>query len=217
MCALTCSGHNDSMSLENTINSTIMNRFKSLYTVVLIFMLVVTAVVCWKYVTLHREVRDLRNQVNSDSQFVPRSIIDQNNKTDPPNGEADTSNWFVAKDTHGRFTLLYPQNWTTEPSGNYVVIPERFSGEKSYLNNALLPLSLMVSTSTNTQSWWRKITLANGEQVYYSFEDGFDHYHMVSGDEELTLSIPARSYNGLYTDQELKEATQIINTYRLLK
>jgi len=190
-----------------------MNRFKSLYTVALIFMLVVTIVVGWKYITLRQEVRDLQNQIASDSQFVPRSIIDQSNKTDPLNGEADTSNWSVARDTFGRFTLRYPDNWITESSGNYVVIPKRLSEKQNY---PLLPLSLMDSTNTDPSPWWRKIDLANGEQVYYSFEDGFDHYHMVHGSEMLTLSIPARSYNGLYTDQELKEATQIVNTYRPL-
>lgn len=194
-----------------------MNRFKSLYIVLLIIMLVVTAVVGWKYLTLRREVRDLQNQIASDSQFIPRSIIDQNSKTDPPNGEADTSHWSVAKDTLGRFTLRYPDNWTTDPPGEYyVVIPKHLAEEQGDLNNILLPLSLMVDSSANTQFWWRKITLANGERAYYSFEDGFDHYHMVHGGEMLTLSIPARSYDGLYTDQELKEATQIVNTYQPL-
>lgn len=195
----------------------LMNRFKSLYIVAFIFLLVVTAVACWKYVTVHQEVRDLRNQVASDSLVVLRSIIDRNSKTDPPDGKADTSDWSVAKDTSGRFSLRYPQNWTNEPSGNSsVVIPKRLSGKWGDLNNVLLPLSLMVSTNTDLSSWWRKITLANGEQVYYSFEDGFDHYHVVSDSKMLTWSIPARSYDGLYTEQELKEATQIVNSYQPL-
>jgi len=194
-----------------------MNRFKSFYTTVLIFLLIATAIVGWKYISAQQKISDLEKQVIADMQ--PSSILEQNKHIDPPSGdEADTSNWSVAEDTFGRFTLLYPDNWTTEPSGKYIVIPERFAENDDYLNYDLLPLSLSFSTNTNTNVGirWREITLANGEQVYYSFEDGFDHYHMVSSDKRLTLSIPSRSYDGLYTDQELKEATQIVNTYRPL-
>ena len=193
-----------------------MKQIKRFSIVAITIFIVIISIISWRYAALDREVHNLKNQVAQDGQYIPRSIIDQNSKTDPPNGEADTNNWSVAEDTLGRFTLLYPDNWTTESSDHYIVVLKRLFEDGEYFDTALFPLSLMTSTNTRPSFRWREITLESGEEFYYSFEDGFDHYHVVNGDKMLTFSTPARSYDGLYTEQELKEAIQIINTYQAL-
>jgi hypothetical protein len=73
-----------------------------------------------------------------------------------------------------------------------------------------------VSSNLEPSTSWRQITLSSGETAYYEFAEGFDHYYLPNGESMLIWSVPARSYDGLYTEQELQEAIQIINTYRKL-
>ena len=187
-----------------------MNRLKSLYTITLILLIIAVAILGWKYVTLRRELHNLKNEVPAESQS-----IDQNNMTDPPNGETDTSNWSLVKNELNNFSLLYPQSWVIDSSDENIVIPQGFVSEEDNLKNEA-PLTLTVSSNTEISNSWRKITLTSGESAYYNFEEIFDHYYMINRNNMLIWTIPARSHDGLYTDQQLKEATQIINTYQSL-
>jgi len=192
-----------------------MSKIKLVYSGILIIVVAIAIIASWQYAYARQEINDLEKQVAADMQ--PQSILDQNNRIDPPSGEADTSNWSVVEDSQGRFTLRFPDNWEADISKGRIVNLKRISEEQRGDISILLPLSFMESTNMNGPRWKREIALANGEHAYYSFSDGFDHYQMQSGDATLTFSVPARSYDGLYTEQELKQAIQIVNTYQPLQ
>lgn len=191
-----------------------MNKIKLVYSGILIIVVAIAIIASWQYASARQEINDLEKQVAADMQ--PQSILDQNSRIDPLSGEADTSNWSVVEDSQGRFTLRYPDNWEADIFKGRIVNLKRISEEQRGDTSMLLPLSFMESTM-NGPRWKREITLANGEHAYYSFSDGFDHYQMQNGDTTLTFSVPVRSYDGLYTEQELKQAIQIVNTYQALK
>jgi len=191
-----------------------MSKIKLVYSGILIIVLAIIVIIGWQYASARQEINDLERQVAADMQ--PQSILDQNNRIDPPAGEADTSSWLVVEDSQGRFTLRYPDNWEADISQGRIVSLKRIPEEHRNDTGILSPLSLMESINMNGPHWKRKITLASGERAYYYFSDGFDHYQTQRGDMTLTFSVPARSYDGLYTEQELKQAIQIINTYQSL-
>ena len=188
-----------------------MNHLRSLNFFILILLLIAVIFFGWKYTTLHQEVEDLQNQVASESQ-----VANQNNLIDPPNGETETSDWSLIENELYGFSLIYPQTWIVDPSDENIVIPQGFISDQSDLKNEA-PLTLTVSTNTEISNSWRKITLTSGESAYYNFEEIFDHYYMINRNNMLIWTIPARSHDGLYTDQQLKEAIQIVNTYQPLE
>src|SRR5690606_34769931 len=117
-----------------------------------------------------------------------------------------------------RFSIRYPENWTVNPSGKNMVIPKQLLQEQDIDKIKVLPLLVTINSDITPSTNWKEIALTNGQKAYYSFEDGFDHYYLVSGNLMLVqLSVPVRIYDGsMYTEQELKEAAQIINTFQAL-
>jgi len=187
-----------------------MNFYKTFYPISLIILVIIMAIFGWQYIDLRQEFNDLENEINQQNKFSS-----QNNLIDPPNGQADSSGWSQVKNETYNFSLLYPQTWLADPSGENMVIPQNFSSNQNDSKNEA-PLTLTISTNTEISNSWRKIALASGEAAYYNFEEIFDHYYMVNNNKMLIWTIPVRSYNGLYTDQQLKEAVQIVNTYHSL-
>lgn len=191
-----------------------MNRPKILSATMLLLLLLSTIILGSAYVRSQQRVHDFQNQISLLRKTENPSVFNQNEETDPPNGQADTKAWLVAKDPKNRFTLRYPSDWVNAASGNDIVLPKGLAGVQNGGEITRSPLSLTVSSNVTPSPSWRQIVLADGERAYYSFADGFDSYAMINGTEMLIWTIPARSYNGLYTDQVLREATQIINTYQ---
>ncbi len=182
---------------------------------IIIILLGTSVIFGWLYFGSEEGDNNLANDIVLADQ--PGSIIDLNAKTDPSQGAAETSTWSVAEDGLSGYTLRFPPGWARVPSDQFMVAPERFVENNQYISVALPIISVMTSSNTYTPPWWREITLASGTPVYYSFEDGFDHYHVVNREVMLTFSVPARSFDGLYTDEELRQAVQIVNTYQVLE
>lgn len=164
--------------------------------------IVVVGVAGFREVKNQKDIHLLRNQV----AFVQET----EKKYDQPDGATTTTNWSVASDQELHFSLKYPSSWTTNDSGLSPIEPKRLVGNSQ--NN--YPLALTTSSNLAISPTWKQIALASGEPAYYSFEQNFDFYYIVNEASMLIWTIPVRSHDGLLTNQELNEATQIINTYR---
>lgn len=191
-----------------------LNKTKLIYLCLFIIVLVFAIFFYWRYVSSQQQITSLEIQVNA--EMGPQSILEQNNQIDPPSGEVDTTNWSTFKDEQKHFSIKFPDNWEVYTSKGVFVILKRISIDQREDVGILLPLSVMESTNMNGPQWKREITLVSGQQADYYFSDGFDHYLITNGDTSITFFVPARSYNGLYTEQELNQAIQIINTYQTL-
>ncbi len=149
-----------------------------------------------------KDLRILRDQV---SQFQATEKM-----PDSPDGTTTTTDWSTIKDGSNLFSLRYPSNWTENDQTINPVVPKQLVGR----SQGVFPLALTTSSNLDISPTWRQITLASGEPAYYNFEEGIDFYYVVNGANMLIWSIPVRSHDGLFTSQELTEATQIINTYQ---
>ena len=189
-----------------------MIRFLKLRNMAPNFLILVIAILGWMYGVARNDIHDLRDQV-SDFESSLANQREQAKTAIPPSGETDTSNWIVAENGQYRFSVRYPEDWVVSPRNNNLIVPARLLQNDSEMDHKPI-LSLTISSNTEVSSNWQTVTLSNGTKAFYSFDDGFDHYYMSNGGSMLIWSIPARSYNGVFTDNEIQTATQIVNTFQ---
>lgn len=171
-------------------------------------------IVGWMYADTRRDVHDLRDRVH-DTESAFENQRELFKTALPPSGETDTDTWNVIENDQYGFLMRYPQDWAIRSGGTNILMPERFSQDDVDVKDEPL-LSLTTSSNTEISSDWQVITLSSGTEAFYSLEDGFDHYYISNGDSMLVWSIPVRSYHGIYSNDEIQRATQIVNTFRKL-
>ncbi|USN53193.1 MAG: hypothetical protein H6760_03385 [Candidatus Nomurabacteria bacterium] len=180
---------------------------KKFQNIAFIVLVVITVSLAWMYSLARNDAQELSAQVNE----LESSMAVQQNFTQsvlpPSSGNVDISAWKVVENPEYHFSVRYPQGWSVNTEKN---VPTPTSTEQA---SEVPALSLTISSNTEIADTWQAITLSNGSTAYYSFDGGFDHYYMVSGDAMLLWTIPARSQGA---DNMLQEATQIVNTYQAI-
>jgi hypothetical protein len=149
---------------------------------------------------LEREIQGLRSGITTSLQKKWTPLT-----TTLPTG------WSSVKFEGLHYSLQYPDDWMKGDTENAPLLPKNGSATSDVDS---VPLHLAVSSNVDISPEWVRTTLASGEVAYYSFENGFDHYYVVNGANMLIWSFPARSYNSSFSDKELSQALQIVNTYK---